>query len=180
MKNASIFHGWGGSPRSFWFPWLTDALAKKGYDVWCPELPDTNNPCLEAQLEFVLKNGSFNDKTVLVGHSAGCPLILAALERLTAPVAQVILVAGFCSPLPKAANQMLQHQYDSKKIRANARDIIYINSNDDPWGCDDMQGRLMLEQFGGTLVLPSGQGHFGSETYGQPYTTFPLLLKLID
>ncbi|MFI5271216.1 MAG: alpha/beta hydrolase, partial [Candidatus Saccharimonadales bacterium] len=57
-------------------------------------------------------------------------------------------------------------------------DIIFINSIDDPWGCDDKQGRILFDKLGGTQIIRN-DGHFGSGTYKQPYPTFDLLNRLI-
>ena len=37
-KKAALFHGLGGSEKSFWIPWLKAALEKQGFDVWAPSL----------------------------------------------------------------------------------------------------------------------------------------------
>ena len=86
MKNAILLHGAGDSPHSYWFPYLRTELKARGYDVWVPKLPHPGNPVLEEQLPFVLKNGTFTEETVIIGHSAGCPLILAVLEQLSVQV----------------------------------------------------------------------------------------------
>lgn len=179
MRNAVILHGTSDSPGSYWIPWLKAELQKKGYEVWAPQLPGANQPSLEAQLPFVLEGGRFDEETVLIGHSAGCPLILSALEAIEAPVRQAVLVAGYCAPLPHGGS-ILQPAYDWEKIRSRCQDFVFINSDDDPWGCDDKQGRIMFDRLGGTQVILHGEGHMGSSRFNQPYKEFPLLLKLID
>lgn len=178
MKNAIIFHGAGDTPNSFWLPWLKKKLEQRGCAVWSPQLPGTENPQLKEQLAFVLKNGSFNDETLIIGHSAGCPLILSVLENIKVCIKQAILVSGYCSPLPEGANNILQTTYDWRKIKANVGEIIFINSDNDPWGCDDRQGKAMFDNLGGTLIIRHGEGHMGSEKFKQPYREFPMLLKL--
>lgn len=181
MKNAIILQGAGETTKSFWLPWLEQELEKKGYEVWLPQLPDNDDPQLEKNLPFVLNNGKFTEETVFIGHSAGCPLILAVLENINVQIKQAILVAGFATPLPgkDAANKILQESYDWEKIKQHVKDIIFINSVNDPWGCDDKQGRLMFDNLGGTLII-NNEGHMGSDTFNQPYKGFPFLLKLID
>ena len=65
------------------------------------------------------------------------------------------------------------------KIKSNVKDIIFINSDNDPWGCDDKEGYYMFENIGGTLIVRHGEGHMGSNDFNQPYKEFPLLEKLI-
>lgn len=126
--------------------------------------------------------GRFTEETIIIAHSAGCPLALAVLENLNVKIKQAILVAGFSTPLPGDAggNAALQKSYNWKKIKKNVSDIVFINSDNDPWKCDDKQGRAMWEKLDGTLIIKSGEGHMGSNKFNQPYKTFPLIIKLID
>lgn len=180
MKNAILLHGRGETPKSFWIPYAKKELKKKGYKVWTPRLPNNDDPDIKISLQFVLNNGVFTEETILIGRSAGCPLILSILESLNIQTKQAILVAGFITPLLGAANKILQSTYNWEKIRHNVKEIIFINSDNDPWGCDDKQGRLMLDHLGGILIIPKGEGHLGSDIFRQPYKKFPFLIKLID
>ena len=62
------------------------------------------------------------------------------------------------------------------KIKANVRDITFVNSVHDPYGCDAEQGRRMFDKLGGTQIIRN-EGHFGD--MGDPYPTFELLDKLV-
>jgi len=180
MKNVAIFHGTGGTPEHFWFPYLKTELEKQEYEVWVPQLPDTDKPDIEKWLPFVLEKGDFNKKSILVGHSAGCPLILSLLEKFDEPIHQVILVSGFTEPLDENPEPILQEKYDWGKIKSNANSFYFINSDNDPWGCDDTAGRKLFDKLGGNLIIRHGEGHMGSSSFNQPYTKFPLILKLIE
>jgi len=37
----------GDGPNNHWYPWLKKELEKKGYDVFVPSLPDTDNPSIK-------------------------------------------------------------------------------------------------------------------------------------
>jgi|WetSurMetagenome_2_1015567.scaffolds.fasta_scaffold677253_1 uncharacterized protein len=180
MKNAIIFHGSGSTPNDVWYPWLKKKLEEEGYKVSVPVLTADDPAPLDIWLPLALKE-NYDEQTVIVGHSSGAPLILSILENLNVKIKQVILVAGFVTPLPvdKGHNPILQNSYNWEKIKNNVNDIIFINSDNDPWGCDDKQGGLMHEKLGGTLIINS-EGHMGSETFNQPYKEFPFLLTLID
>ena len=67
---------------------------------------------------------------------------------------------------------------DWATIRRNGHDFYFINSDNDPWGCTDRQGERLRDKLGGTLIVPTGQGHFGSKVFEQPYAEFPLLKAL--
>jgi hypothetical protein len=188
MKNAIIFHGTGCTPNSFWQPYLKSELEKKGYQVWVPQLPNADTPKLEEWLPFALKGGTYGTETVIVGHSAGCPLSLSVLENIQVQIQQAILVAGYARPTtytpPKGQEitkqLILQDKYNWGKIKSNVKDIVFINSDNDPWGCNDVEGRYLLDNLGGTQIIKKGEGHMGSDSFNQPYKEFPLLVKLIE
>ena len=180
MKNAIILHGTGSTPNSFWHPSIKTFLEKLGYTVWVPQLPEANTPKLQTQLPFILNDGQFNNDTVLIGHSAGCPLLLSVLENISVKVSKAVLVSGYARAKGDFKEEpILQATYNWKKIKENADDITYINSDNDPWGCNDEEGLYMWKRLGGTLILREGDGHMGSEKFKQPYTNFPLLEKLL-
>ena len=176
MRNAIIFHGTGGNPGVAWYPWLAGRLTARGYTVEVPHYPGINVEPVADFLPTVLKAHEFGEETVLVGHSGGAALLLALLERLDRPVAQTVLVAGYCTPPNTSAEPVLQEQYDWPAIRSRGGDLYFINSRRDPYGCDEHQGRAMFDRLGGTQLVRD-DGHFGD--YDQPYDTFPLLDRLI-
>jgi len=191
MKNAVILHGSSCTPNSFWYPYLKKELEKRGYQVWVPQLPKAEAPDLKIQLPFVIKRVQFTKETILVGHSAGCPLILSVLENIKIRIDKALLVAGYARKLRKqhdpllkklerAAEGILQEKYNWEKIKSHVKDIIFINSDNDPWGCDDTEGRYMFDHLGGTLIIKHGEGHMGSDMFHQPYKKFPLLGKLLE
>lgn len=179
MKNVILLHGTGDSPTKYWFPYVAKELKREGYKVWAPRLPNAEKPNLSDWLSHVYQNGVFTRGTILIGHSAGAQLILSLLEKIDKKIKQTILVSGYAEPLPKNAGAKNKRKFAWKKIRKHAGSFIFINSDNDPWGCTDKQGRIMLDQLGGTLIIPKGQGHMGSTTYKQPYKRFPLLVKLV-
>lgn len=189
MKNAIILHGTSCNPNSFWQPSIKKFLQKKGYNVWVPQLPNADKPNLKEQLPFIL-GGELNSETILIGHSAGCPLILSILENINVKISKAILVAGYARKLGKMEKQslkkqekdaepILQKKYDWNKIKENVKDIIFINSDNDPWGCNDEEGYYMFKKLGGTLIIREGEGHMGSDSFNQPYKQFPLLEKFL-
>lgn len=178
MKNAILLHGAKGTPQDFWFPWIHHELERRDYHVWAPQLPDSEEPNLNTQLPYILENGTFTSDTLLIAHSAGCPLALAILEKLPIKIEQALLVAAFIeSPHP---NRLLKESYEWEKIKSHVQDFIVINSENDPWGCNDIQGKKITDKVGGTLIIRYGEGHMGSNVYKQPYPVFHFLLKLIN
>ena len=182
MKNAIIFHGTSCTPSSYWFPNLKTFLENVGYEVWVPQLPDADNPILLKWLSVALK-GKYTEDTIIIGHSSGGPLVLSVLENINVTIHKAILVAGFARQLridKEKPQPILQSEYNWEKIKKNVKDIIYINSQDDPWSIDHEEGLYMWKKTGGTLICREGEGHMGSDSFKQPYKTFPLLEKLIE
>lgn len=180
MKNAIILHGTDTKKDEFWFPYLKNELEKLGYAVWLPQLPNDKYPNLKDWLPFILSNGMFTEETVIIGHSAGAQVILSVLENIDVTVKQTILVSGYAKTLRK--NMESEKNVDEpnwEKIKGKAKEFIFINSDNDPWGCDDKQGKIMADNLGGKLIVRH-DGHMGSTTHNQPYKEFPLLVDLIN
>ena len=175
-KRAIIFHGTGGSPDVCWYPWLRSRLEARGYAVEVPSYPDINVEPIVTFLPKVLSAHAFDANTVLVGHSAGAALLLSILENVETVIPQAILVSGYSTPPNTAEEPVLQSGYDWSKIKSHVRDIYFVNSVDDPYGCDDRQGRAMFDRLCGTQIIRN-EGHFGSP--GQDYPTFEMLDRLI-
>ena len=179
--NAIILHGTGCNLGSFWQPSIKNYLELKGYEGWVPQLPDADHPDLRTWLPLIVDNGKFTKDTILIGHSAGCPLLLSILQHIHIQIHKAILVAGYARPLGHTeSNVILQQRYLWNKIKNNARDMIIINSDNDPWGCNHTEGLFIWKHTGGTLILREGEGHMGSDSFKQPYKRFELLEKLID
>ena len=181
MKNVIVIHGYGETPDSYWYPWFKKELEQKGYKVTIPLLPNTNKPTLKEQSDFVLNNLEINEDTILIGHSSGCPVILAVLEQIPAVINKAILIAGYSTKVKvlAAGTVNLKDSWDWETIKKHSQEFIFINADNDPWGCDESQGELMHKELGGTLIINS-EGHMGSDSYKQPYKQFPFLLALID
>jgi len=178
-KKVIIFHGTDCKPSDYWYSWLGEQLKNRGYKVEIPSYPNINHETINTFLPRVLGNHTFDENTVIVGHSAGGPLILSILENIDVVIPQAILVAGFSYRLPgEESDPVLQKSYNWERIKQHIQDIIFINSVNDPWGCDEKQGRFMFDKLGGTQIIRN-DGHFGSTTYNQPYKEFPLIESLI-
>lgn len=175
MKNAIIFHGTDDNPDRHWYKWLGKELENDEYKVEIPNNPTINKEPIDAFLPKVLSQHTFNNSTLLVGHSAGGPLILSILEHINIQISKAVLVAGYAThPDDQMEDPILQETYNWEKIKQNVKEIVFINSINDPWSCNDKQGCLMFEHLGGTLVIRN-DGHFGSVAKGQVYNEFPLL-----
>lgn len=175
-KNATIFHGTNGHPNNCWYRWLGDQLESRGYDVSIPFYPTLNKEQIETFLPRILDECTFNEDTVLIGHSGGAALLLAILEHIDVTISQAILVAGYATPPNTSEEPVLQKTYDWNLIKSHVVDPYFLNSIQDPYGCDDKQGRFLFDRIGGTQII-CNEGHFGD--YNQLYPKIELVNKLI-
>ncbi len=182
MKQAIMLHGSGGSDKDyFWFADTKAHLESLGYAVWWPLLPNTDHPKLAETKDFVQRNlPPIDEETIFIGHSSACPLILNMMQDFTVKVHKVILVAGYYEKISGESNNMLPDSFDWEQIQKHAEEIILINSDNDPWGCDDKQARPAADKLNATFIFAEGQGHMGSLTYNQPYTEFALLKDMLS
>jgi predicted alpha/beta hydrolase family esterase len=153
-RKAIIFHGTGATPDVAWLPWLRERLSRRGYAVEAPHYPGLNVEPIATFLPKVLVNHTFDENTVLVGHSGGAALLLAILEHIGVTVAQAVLVAAYCTKPNTSDEPVLQPEYDWAAIRSQVRDLYLINSRNDPYGCDDGQGRAMFDRLRGHASGP--------------------------
>jgi hypothetical protein len=186
MKTAWLLHGTGGNNKDyFWFADTKKYLEDNGYGVWWPLLPHTKNPELIETRNFIEDNDThftWDKETIIIAHSSACPLMLHLLQYSKIPVKQLVLVSGFYQSIDEAGFSQLMLQkkeYDWKAIKQAVKEIILINSDNDPWGCNDIQARPVAQKLEAPLIVATGQGHMGSETYKQPYKEFPLLKRLL-
>lgn len=175
MPNAIILHGSGGSANSFWIPWLATQLSARGYECLTPTLPHEGLlPDLDVWLEDLLAQSPPKTSDLLVGHSAGSPLALRLLQA-GHKTRHLVTVAGYMRPLGQPQKGLI---IDAARVIANSEKRHFINSDNDPWGCDITAGAELSQTLKGPLIACKSEGHFGSDTYNQPYTEFPQLLSL--
>ena len=94
MKKILILHWRWWYDKENWFPWLKEKLEKSEMWVFAPNLPNTNIPVFEEQLDYLEKfKNEFKEWDFIVWHSLGCKLALHFIERYKLKWLNVILVA---------------------------------------------------------------------------------------
>jgi len=94
MDKVLILHWWGWKSNWIWFPWLEKELNSKLFDVYIPNLPHSDNPILEEQLEYIsLYSSDFKDWWYLIGHSLWCHLAMNFIQENNIKNSVIILVA---------------------------------------------------------------------------------------
>ena len=107
-----ILHGFEGSAKTNFLPWIKAELKKRGAEVETPELPNPTAPDESEQVDYVLNHCHFDENTVIVGHSLGCVVALKALMKLNKPISGLVLVASAVDP-------KFDKYYDSKPFSKN-------------------------------------------------------------
>lgn len=183
MKNALILHGTDFDKAQTqhltnWFPWLKDELERLGYSVWLPELPEAWYPNLERYWNFVKEFG-FNEETLIIGHSSGAAALFAILNMLPADkkVKLAVSVAGFYKDEGWNCEGLFTEPWNWEKIREQARKIILIASEDDPYVSLE-HVRYFEKQLRITPQIYSDKKHFNLEV-GEQFRRFPELLQII-
>ena len=96
--NFVILHGYTGSNKTNFIPWLKAELEQRGARVQAPQLPNTDNPTEVEQVQYVLDNVAFDENTVLIGHSLGGLVAMRVLEKLPHKIHHLMLVAPSVLP----------------------------------------------------------------------------------
>jgi predicted alpha/beta hydrolase family esterase len=92
MKKALILHWWEWNSNSHWIPWLACELEAQWYNVIAPDLPGTDYPDLEEQLEQI-RYKNLKKKDVIIAHSLWCQLAMKYVAEEKLSWIKVILVA---------------------------------------------------------------------------------------
>lgn len=184
MKKAIILHGTGSSHKNNWFPWTKKQLENLGYEVWVPDLPQADHPNIKRYNEFLLnQDWDFVDNLV-IGHSSGSVAILGLLQALPddKKINTAILIGSFDNRLtsdPKwdVLKGLFEKPFDYKKIKQQAKQFIFIHSDNDPY-CPLEQAKDLHGRIGGEFVPIPGQQHF-SFHLDPKYEQFPELIEII-
>ncbi len=89
------FTGGADRPRNHWY---RAKLEELGHTVIIPELPNTNNPVEEEQVQAALESADFDENTILVGHSLGSIVAMKALLKRGKKIGGLVLIAPAAPP----------------------------------------------------------------------------------
>lgn len=154
--NYVLLHGFTGSVEANFFPWLKQELTKKSKKVWAENMPDTSDPTIDKQVDFVLKNAEFNENTVLLGHSLGSVVALKIVERLKTPIKKLVLAAGFAEPgfldhKRPFEPQIVPSEFDFEAIKKNIGETILLRAKNDT-AVPRERSEFVKSKIGGTIV----------------------------
>lgn len=171
-KRAFIIHGWGGYPREGWQDWLATELEKRGWQVFCPVMPDTDNPRIETWVPALAEAvGEADENTFFVSHSIGCQTTLRYIEGLEEgkKVGGAVFVAGFLNlknleteEEKRVSRPWLERPIDFLKIKKHTNKFVAIFSDDDyyvPLSDKD----LFKSRLSAKIIIEGEKKHFCGE-----------------
>ncbi len=130
-----ILHGFEGSPDQPRFRHWKEALKAQGHTVVIPALPNPGRPSESEQVAAALNSTTYDENTVLFGHSLGAVVALKVLEKLENPIARLVLAGGFVDrnfkDKPRSFDKSFNWKFDSEKIRKNVRSITILHDEND-------------------------------------------------
>lgn len=172
QKRVFIVHSWGGSPDEPLYKWLKSELEKNGFEVVVPEMPNSEEPEIEA---WVLKLkeiiGEPDKDTMLVGHSIGCQAILRYLEKLNpaSKVGGVVFIAPWLtlSNLESDEERRVAEPWLNTPIREtdvvkHTTKITAIFSDNDPFVPSE-NIELFKKRFSAEIIVEREKGHFTAD-----------------
>ena len=167
MKRAFLIHGWTGKASEGFRPWLKKELEKKGFQVYMPEMPNTDNPLEKEWVEKLVEViGKPDEETFLVGHSLGVVAILRYLESLSekAQVGGCVFVAGFAENVGiQEISSFFTNPVEWNKIKKHCKKFIAIYSDDDYY-VPTSSAKMFKENLGAELILKKKHKHFSYKT----------------
>ncbi len=160
MKKVYIIHGWGANSNEDWFPWLKKELKNKGFDVYVPDMPNTETPILEEWVSYLSRQiGTLDEQTYLVGHSIGCQTILRYLETKEEEI---------------IAKPWEETPINFDKIKTKAKFVVILSDNDEV--VDISNADVFEKKLGAEVIIQKGKGHFNKS---DGVTKVPIVLEKI-
>ncbi len=184
--NVIIVHGSNSSEKDakfgkpenerHWMPWLKENLEKKGTNVSNQLYPKDWNPNYNSWKKKFERN-NINEKTILVGHSAGCGFLLRWLGKSKRKINKLILVAPAIikSERWKFINDLLDFEINRNINNFVNEFVIFVSDNDSNEILESVS--LLSKIFKIKPIELKNKGHF---TLGDMKTKeFPELLNKI-
>ncbi|MFH0853785.1 MAG: alpha/beta fold hydrolase [bacterium] len=139
---AVIVHGSPSKPKyppqqnKHWFPNIKKELEGQGYQVITPELPQANKPIYAdwvKEFEKSLGDLTLDQRSVVIGHSAGCSFVTRYLSEKGISVNSIVLVAPskLLPPDDKELHERLDDLYTFSPKKGIAHRMLVIYSTDD-------------------------------------------------
>ncbi len=185
VKRVFIIHGWGGNPKGDWFLWLKKELEKRNFEVYIPEMPNTNNPKINQWVNFIeAQVKKVDEDTYFIGHSIGCQAIMRYLEKLPSEnkIGGAVFVAGWFNLSDETWDEDYTHEVadpwietpiDFKKIKNHTKKFTLIQSDNDPYVLLS-NAEIFKEKLEAKVFFEHNKGHISGE---DGVKQIPIVLK---
>ena len=105
MKKIYMVHCWDGNRDDGWYPWLDENISDENVKVYRFNMPDTNNPKIDAWVSYLSEQvKDLDSETYFVGHSIGCQTIMRYLQDKDIKIGGILFVAPWLELLPEAVS----------------------------------------------------------------------------
>ncbi len=162
-----LIHGFKGSSKRNFFPWLHAELRKQGHDVITPDLPSAHEPDPVEWTNHLIKEvGIVDDETIIVGHQIGGNTALRFLEAAEArstPKA-VILIATPWHIKDDKFTGFFMNELDYDVLMWKASRFTVVHAKDDniiPFDHAEKYAKVLHAN----LVDEDGHGHYQNEQH---------------
>jgi uncharacterized protein len=183
-KRVIVVHGWGGSPRNDWIGWAAQAFQEKGYEVFVPEMPDTDNPVIEKWVEHLRSVvGAVDEHTYFIGHSIGCQTIIRFLETVEVKAGGAIFVAGWFALMNQSDEEMviakpwIETPIEYAKVKENLARSAAVLSDNDPYVPYEATKKDFETRLGSEVITIHEAGHV---TASDGFGPFPQLVEVFE
>lgn len=163
-----ILHGFQSAPDRPRWVWAKQKLEEMGHEVIIPSLPNPDAPTEEEWVRAALDATTYDENTVLVGHSLGSVAALKVLEKLDTPIARLVTVGGFISKNfkdnPRVFEKTFTWSFDGAKIRQNVRSSTVLHDPRD-YAVSDEHAKELADLLQTTVTIgTSNEPHFTGDT----------------
>ncbi|MFH1938328.1 MAG: alpha/beta hydrolase [Patescibacteria group bacterium] len=185
QKRIIIIHGWEGSPKREWFPWIRKELEKRDFNIIIPEMPNPEEPRIKEWVNHISSIVEDSDEnTYFIGHSIGCQAILRYLESLdNKKIGGIIFVAGFfkltnleTEEEEEIANPWLETPIDFNKVKKATNNITAIFSDNDSFVPLEVNKKIFEEKLEAKIIIEQNKGHFNEDS---GIFEIPVVLKIL-
>ena len=160
---ALILQGWYQKLESNFYPWLSQELTKKGYDVTLPDLPTihTDLPDMNKQIKFIERLNVLDQNTIVFGHSITCLLGMRLAEKHV--FHKLFLIAGWDFDDLTAEHRLFwPNNINHDLIKKHVKEIYCISSDNDPY-ITAFTAEEMSKRLGAKFILIKDAGHFTTQ-----------------
>ncbi|MBI5456605.1 leucine--tRNA ligase [Candidatus Kaiserbacteria bacterium] len=127
-----LLHGYKSNPNRPRWQWVKKKLEELGHEVVIPALPNTDTPKESEQVATALSATTYDENTIVVGHSLGGLVAMKVAEKLKRKIARLVVIAPAVDPnFPTAIRRPFWKDFnwklDVQKIKQNTDSRLVLS-----------------------------------------------------